>query len=94
MKLSKREEKYRIKIFQEYHLDKKGQEKVDCFILKHRRFNYEKLYSKFKDAANAIQSIVEAYRRNIVHPIAFGFLNMNNAVNKQLKTIEGGEKNV
>jgi hypothetical protein len=69
MKLSKREEKYRIKIFQEYHLDKKGQEKVDCFILKYRRYNYEKLYSIFKNAANAIQSIVEAYR-NLMEPIA------------------------
>lgn len=62
MKLSKREEKYRIKIFQEYHLDKERQKKVDCYILKHRRFNYEKLYTKLKDANNIMQSIVEAFR--------------------------------
>jgi hypothetical protein len=62
MKLSKREEKYRIKIFQEYHFDKEGQKKVDCFILKHRRYDYEKLYYKLKNAANAIQNIAEALR--------------------------------
>ena len=62
MKLSKREEKYRIKIFQEYHLNKERQKKVDCFVLKHKRYNYEKLYAKIKDAKNAIQSIGEAFQ--------------------------------
>lgn len=62
MKLSKKEEKYRMKIFQEYHLDKERQKKLDCFILKHRRYNYEKLYLLFKDKGKAIQNIAEALR--------------------------------